>query len=157
GTLATLTSFLGLGILGCGAAHDSSESTSQHDTTTGNTCSPEQQAAALKQMLSAPVKAPRFYAGLDLAGGDQWAGLTIDARTQTACQATDLGTDDVNESVGWGPNQEVTAEYNTQTRKLNFIQLNAGYTGTLDFKSRATSLTDPTKPNPFGQHTYSIG
>src|SRR5262249_25967180 len=52
---------------------------------------------------------------------------------------------------------EVSLDYDKTTRTVDTFKLSAGYKGSLDFASRPTALDDPSKPNPFGQHRYSIG
>jgi hypothetical protein len=152
----SLSVSVAFGLFGCNAAPDATASTTQNET--GATiCSPELQALAVDRMIHQPIKAPRFYAGIDLAGGDAWKGLTYEEATQTLCQAKELDGDDFGKNVQWGPNGEVSAGYNPSTHKIEFVQMNAGYQGKLEFNSRKTSLSDPTQPNPFGQHTYSIG
>jgi hypothetical protein len=156
---------VGLGaIVACGAHHGGSDSSEAAETAS---CSPEQQFAAFGKMVLQPVVPPRMFGGLDLANGDDWKGLTIDDAQKSLCAANPIAEVDEadkdpnspTQQVGWGvaPNYQVVVEYDKTSRKIDFFQLNAGYQGTLDFKSRPTSLTDPSKPNPFGQHTYQIG
>jgi hypothetical protein len=136
---------------------DSSETSSASATARAAVCSPEQQQLVLANMVQQPVRPPRFFAGLDLAGGDGWTGLKFEEMEQRLCQATPVSEDETTTTVSWGAAQEVVIGYSKTTKQLDNFQLNAGYRGTMDFKSRATALGDPTKPNPYGDHTYSIG
>src|SRR5262249_5619267 len=87
-----------------------------------------------------------------------WPGLKVDDAEQTLCQGKISGqTKDGNETMVWGDAGEIKVGYLKADKKINYFQLSAGYRGSLDFSSRATSLDDPSKPNPFGVHKYSIG
>jgi hypothetical protein len=130
-------------------------------------CSGPEQIAKFQQMLAQPIVPSRNIGGLDLRGGDSWTGLTVDDAEHVLCASTPFATDvksDQDPSVttamaGWGlsPNFSLTVEYDKTTRKIDFFQLNDGYKGALEFASRPTALGDPSKPNPFGQHHYSVG
>jgi hypothetical protein len=122
-------------------------------------CTAEQQLSAYNHMIEQPIVPPRMFAGVDAANGDNWAGLAIGDAEQTLCQSNPISEQDGLQTAGWGvaPNYQVVVEYDKTTRKIDFYQLNVGYKGTLDFASRPTALDDPSKPNPFGRHTYSIG
>jgi hypothetical protein len=157
---------LGLGIVGllasaCGTGERTAASEAAD---TSATCSPEQQFDRFTHMIEQPIVPPRMFGGLDLAGGDSWSGLTLDSAEQTLCGSNPIAEvgEDKNPTLvmaGWGvaPSYQVVVEYDKNTKKVDFFQLNSGYKGTLDFASRPTALGDPSKPNPFGQHHYSIG
>lgn len=102
-------------------------------------------------------------AGINLAGGDSWTGLKFSDAQKTLCQAVPIGADATTLQAAWGDAQEVQTEYLINNNTIDFMQLNQGYRGTLDFAARPTDINDPTKPNPFGTgpggkpHTYKIG
>jgi hypothetical protein len=153
---------IGLGLVGCSAAADPSGSEPQNETAAeirnaGNVCTPAEQADALARALTQPITPPYTYAGLDISGGAAGGGLTYEQATQVLCQGTQLGVDGNRVEVSWGPKDEIYAEYDATTHKMNLIEVSGGYEGKIAFKSRPTSVTDPTKPNPFGTHTYSVG
>jgi hypothetical protein len=108
--------------------------------------------------VTRPIVPPKDFGGLDLRGGDGWTGLTFtDAqKPNVLCQATPAGTDDDHLVAQWGDAGEISVEYLVSTNVIDFVQLNAGYVGTLDFHSRtdADSQTMFGHPNPFKQHTY---
>ncbi len=99
-------------------------------------------------MLTQPIWPPRWYAGIDLAAGDQWPGLTIEAAeappsSPTAdagglCQSVPQGFEgicpsgfgDCNGSY-WGNNGEVSFSWNVSTHILDQMVINLGYTGVL--------------------------
>jgi hypothetical protein len=109
-------------------------------------CTGPQLAVKWASMFKAPIKPPRFVANLDLAGGDNWKGLTIDQAEQINCQSTNYGDlfGDGAQDNYWGDNGEVFAEYIVSSRRIDQITLSPGYLGTLDMTSRD------------GAHTYSI-
>ncbi|MFO0661992.1 MAG: hypothetical protein U0165_19495 [Polyangiaceae bacterium] len=113
------------------------------DSTSGGTtkqeiCTGEQKAKRWAQMVLEPIRPPRFAAGLDLAGGDTWPGLTIEAAEQINCQSVNEGDQfgDGEQVNQWGDNGEVWVEYRVSNRKIDFMTLFQGYLGTLDATSR---------------------
>jgi hypothetical protein len=157
---------LALGILGLVMACSTSADQTGSDTAanTAAACSPE----LFGRMLNEPIRPPRMIAGLDLAGGDAWTGLTLQDAERTLCQSAPIASEQQNQDqdpltttlqAGWGVNGNnvVQVDYNKVSRKIEAYQIHEGYRGTLDFASRPTSLSDPSKPNPFGSHRYSIG
>jgi hypothetical protein len=120
-------------------------------------CGGQQLQEEWSKMVQAPIAPPRFYAGLDLAGGDKFPGLTLQQaengplplpETTTApsyitggpdklCQATTVGPGGNGSDCGtgtsiavyWGNNQEVNFEYCVATQKALFVELEPGYTG----------------------------
>lgn len=130
-------------------------------------CSGPVKAARWSEMVNQPVKPPRLFAGLDLAGGEAWTGLDfrdaergvpgmkVDGKDfKGNCQSNSLGGDEETLTASWGDSNEVLVQYKLSNNTIEFLQLNQGYRGTLDFASRPD---EPNKPNPFGQHKYSIG
>jgi len=116
--------------------------------TTGATtlCSTDFKRQRWAWMLTQPVIPPRFYAGIDLAGGDQWKGLPINVAEAPPsdpnadggglCQSVPLGAGGTcpsgfgacNQNY-WGNNQEVGFSWNVATHILDQMTINLGYTG----------------------------
>jgi hypothetical protein len=135
--------------------------------TTGKTtlCSTDFKRDRWAWMLRQPVRPPRFYSGLDLAGGDLWSGLTLDdaesppgsatADTGGLCQSvpmgaggrcpSGIGTCDQNY---WGNNQEVIVSWNIATHQLDQMEMHVGYTGAFE--------TGPYPDHTGAQHSYSM-
>jgi hypothetical protein len=103
-------------------------------------------------MLTQPIKPPRFYAGLDMAGNDQWDGLRIeDAENPPAaanspwgglCQSVAGGSvgscpsgfGDCNGST-FGNAGEVTISWNVANHMIDQMILGLGYTGAMQTDS----------------------
>lgn len=157
-TAITLMGLVGLALLGgaCGSATEGSEA-SESSQTRAAVCSPDQQTAAYERMVNGALIPPRVFAGLDIVGGDSWSGIGIEGAEQAFCQATLIGSDETGStSYAWrkpGTEDDLVLASTNAAGKIDFIQLREGYKGTLELKSRA----DGSAPNPFGQHTYSIG
>src|SRR5262249_19202748 len=122
---------LGPLLFGCDIIPGEDVDSSEHgETARVATCSAEQQAAAPPRMVAQPIKAPRMYAGIDLAGGEDWTGLTIERAEETLCQPTTSAADDNGHtSVSWGgkgnSSGPVTVSYDDTTHQIDFVQLNA--------------------------------
>ena len=93
-----------------------------------------------------PILPPRQAAGLDVAGGETWKGLTIEEADKTLCQSDNFGDlrGDGTLFNGWGDNGEIYVNYRVSNHKIIGFLLFAGYNGTIDLTSRD------------GQHTYTI-
>ncbi len=109
-------------------------------------CPGPQKAARWAQMVKEPILPPRQAAGIDLAGGDSWTGITIEQAEQINCQSTNLGDafGDGSQTNYWGDNGEVWFVYRVSTHKGIWMTLWPGYLGTVTAKS------------PDDQHTYNI-
>jgi hypothetical protein len=103
-------------------------------------CDGPTKKARWEAAFAKPVVPPRQGAGIDLAGGDSWAGLTVEQAEQINCQSTN----DADGENYWGDNGEVYFDYYTSTRKIYYMGFNAGYTGAINFHSRD------------GAHTYKL-
>lgn len=113
-------------------------------------CSGPQKQKAWADMVNQPLKPPRMLAGIDVAGGDLWPGLLFADAEKKLCQSDALGTDGEGSLyAAWGDAREVEVGYNLTNNKINFVQINQGYKGTIDFKSRPGTR--------FGNHTYQMG
>jgi hypothetical protein len=137
-------------VTACTAAPDAGAVESANAADSTNACTPATQADALAHALAAPIKPPRFAANLDLAGDDNWSGLKEPAVETVLCAGTEVGPDDPSTtpdpqtSYSWGgDSQPIYMNFSQATAKATMIQLDAGYTGSIDFKSRD------------GAHTYS--
>ena len=102
-------------------------------------CTGEQRKARWAKMVTEPIIPPTKAAGIDGVGGLSWAGLTVEDAEKINCQSSsdgDLFGDGtlVNQ---WGDNGEVWIKYNLANHnKIEWITVNVGYEGTMDFKSR---------------------
>lgn len=113
-------------------------------------CSGAQKAERWAEMVKQPLIPPRHLGGLDVAGGDLWPGLLFEDAEKKLCQSDALGTDGEGSLyASWGDAGELQVGYNLSNHKINFVQINQGYKGTIDFKSRPGER--------FGNHTYRIG
>lgn len=131
--------------------------------TTGKTtlCSTDLKRQRWSWMLNQPIKPPRFYAGVDMAADDLWHGLSIEQAEATPqdpnasggglCQSVPLGfIGGCPSGIGncntnyWGNNQEVIFTWNLATHKVDQMQLQLGYLGTMTAVSKN------------GKHTYVV-
>lgn len=123
-------------------------------------CTPMEQASAIATMLTQPILPPRFAAGIDLAGGDDWPGLTL-AQLEEGYQRVDaVGPTGVYPGAftrlckadffngldaSFGPNGAVVTPAGGDTSTLlSQIYLGPGYQGSITAKSRD------------GQHTFVV-
>jgi hypothetical protein len=135
--------------------------------TTGKTtlCSTDFKRQRWAWMLAQPIRPPRFYAGIDLAGGDLWNGLTIgqaeappgdpNADGGGLCQSVPLGAGGTCPSgFGacdqnyWGNNQEVSFSWNVATHLLDQQVISLGYTGSFS--------TAAYPDNTGAMHSYTL-
>lgn len=125
-------------------------------TTALNVCTQDLERARWAKMLTEPIQPPRYFAGIDMAGGDNWAGITVEQATAKPdpttleggnCQGNALGNGPCGSGNGncgtiyWGNNQEVTFSYNLATHVVDQMELQLGYTGTMTFQDRAKAHT----------------
>jgi hypothetical protein len=119
-------------------------------------------------MLTQPVSPPRFYAGIDMAGGNLWKGLTIEDAEQPPsdpladagglCQSVPQGAEGTCPSgIGacngnyWGNNQEVSFSWNVSTHLLDQMVLALGYTGPVK------TITFPDHTGAMHAYSMAIG
>ena len=140
-------------------------------TTKQEICSGAELQVQWDKMIHAPIRPPRFMAGLDLAAGETYDGLRIEAAElgpvspikadgtpDTAwtnprlCQSKNLGIGGSGSDVGgslvsaWGNNNEVQMEWAVPTHKAYILTLNPGYVGTMEW--------DYTTPSDKTKHHY---
>lgn len=147
---------LGLGALLAACSGSASHHTSsQADTTpTRQMCDAAHPEQGLDAIIQVPIVPPRLFGIVD-PKGSAWSGLSIDQLNAAFCNGDFQSEDETTVYSAWGPSI-VSVEYAKDTHQVQFFQLNAGYLGTLEFASRPRSTDDPTKPNPFGQHHYTV-
>jgi hypothetical protein len=150
-----------LGLLGALAACDvtaSSNGSSQSAAAQAGTCNPDRPLEALDRLLDAPIVPSKLFGGVDPAGG-VWSGLALKDMERAFCDSDLITEAEEKVTAGWGtaPDYPVTVDYLKSTHRIDGFTVNRGYRGTLDFASRPSALGDPSKPNPYGQHRYSIG
>jgi hypothetical protein len=119
-------------------------------------CSGAEKQQRWAKMVNEPLKPPRFLAGLDVAGGDQWPGLLFEDAEKILCQADALGTDGEGSLYSqWGDAGEVQVGYNLSNHKINLIWMLPGYKGGIDFASApcdaAWSDAEKTAKCPFSK------
>jgi hypothetical protein len=115
--------------------------------------------AAFDRLINAPLIPMRSVGGLDLAKED-WSFATKEDAERTLCQSAPNETSDKTiESRAWGlaPNPQLIVDFDKGTGKVRGWELHSGYRGKLSMKSRPSALGDPARPNPFGEHAFSIG
>ena len=114
-------------------------------------------------MVKEPVVPPRFAAGLDMAGGESWPGLTISEAEKVNCQSESLG--DVFGQNGilsnaWGDDEQVVFTYYVSNDKAWMIYLWNGYTGAIGCNGEepGDSPSGPCQPlkSRDGSHTYIL-
>lgn len=116
-------------------------------------CTGNEKAKRWSKMINEDIKPPRFMAGLDFAGSDNWEGLDFELAEKTLCQADNQGADDAGSFYSsWGDAGEVLVGYDINNHKVNFVQLNAGYKGTIKFESRPGTRFSADKI-----HKYEMG
>ncbi len=101
-------------------------------------CDAATEAKIWKSMVQAPMKPPRNIGLIDLAGGDTWQGLTIEAAEKIQCQSANEGDafGDGTQYNQWGNNGELGCDYNVSNHKIYFCNAWPGYVGTMAFTSR---------------------
>lgn len=123
-------------------------------------CSAPQKHDVWSRMVNEKI-VPSSAHGITVGGinlsGDNWSGLKFKDAQAKLCQANPLGVDETELSAAWGDSNEVQVSYLINNSTVDFLQLNQGYRGTLEFDSRKTAYPDTTKDNPLGHHHYTIG
>lgn len=108
-------------------------------------CSTTERTTRWKAMVSGAITLPNHAATLDLAGADGY-GLTLGEAEMKLCQGASLGDQFGNGTLvsSWGDSSEVWMDYYVGDRRARWLNLWAGYLGTLT----ATSADS---------HTYVTG
>lgn len=101
-------------------------------------CNAPTLAATTKKLVQQPLKPPRYVGLIDMAGGDTWSGLTIEAAEKVQCQSTNAGDQfgDGSQVNYWGDNGEMWCDYNVSNHLIYFCTVWPGYTGTMNLTSR---------------------
>jgi hypothetical protein len=104
-------------------------------------CSDEEIAATQTVMVKEPIIPMVGAGGLDMTGGEDWNGLTVDEAQSPdmLCQAL-YYSDDL---VGWGDYYELLAIFDEQTREINDIITRSGYQGTIDAGEFVFEMNEP--------------
>jgi hypothetical protein len=82
-------------------------------------------------MVQEPIIPPHGGGGIDLAGGDTWAGITMADAEKINCQSEEAGDvfGDGTPVNYWGDNAEVWFCYSAQTMKGQWMDFWPGYVG----------------------------
>ena len=93
-------------------------------------CSDSEVAAKQTEMVNQPIIPMKGAGGLDMTGGPEWLGLTVDEAQSPdmLCQALYYG----DGIAAWGDYYELIAFFDTQTRKIDDILIRSGYKGTIE-------------------------
>ena len=96
---------------------------------TREVCTDSEVSEKQAEMVNLPIVPMKGAGGLDMTGGDDWSGLSIDdaQSPDLLCQALYYG-DGV---AAWGDYYELIAFFDTETRKIDDILLTPGYKGTI--------------------------
>ncbi len=100
-------------------------------------CDAPKKAARWKKMVNEPIIPPTTGGGLNISGGDDWHGMTIEEAEAINCQSTNAGDQFGNGTLVnvWGDNGELWMDYRVSTRKANWLNMWQGYRGTIKFDS----------------------
>ena len=112
---------------------------------TTEVCTTNEVAAKQAQMVNYPIVPMVGAGGLDMTGGAEWKGLTIDEvqSKEGLCQAVYYG-DGV---AAWGDNYELIAWFDPTTRLIDDIALTPGYLGTIQADTYEFALNEPIRRN----------
>ena len=93
-------------------------------------CSDSEVSTKQTEMVNQPIIPMQGAGGLDMTGGDEWLGLTVDeAQTPDGlCQALYYG----DGIAAWGDYYELIAFFDEQTREIDDILVRSGYKGTVE-------------------------
>jgi hypothetical protein len=175
----------GSGGLGDGGAFVAT-STQGFDASSGGTnandlCTAAQEKQVWGQLFQQPVLPPGIAAGIDIAGGsagdgnahfvpgmpysfdptkETWTGCTVEQAEKILCQATSTSDQifyGVTNTVGWGEQLEVNAEFNTNSRAIEQWILGFGYAGPLSGTDKNGNTYSITLNNQLGTLTNKQG
>lgn len=92
-------------------------------------CVDEKVDEKIRWMAKQPIIPMVGAGGLDMTGGETWAGLTIDQAQskEMLCQGTYVG----DGYAYWGPQAELVAFFDTETRLIDAMMIRPGYEGDL--------------------------
>jgi|GEM_PF-1884087 len=126
-----------------GFGDESAVSTPSVPTT--EVCTTTEVAVKQAEMVNFPILPMKGAGGLDMTGGPDWKGLTIDEvqSKDGLCQAVYYG-DGV---AAWGDNYELIAFFDPTTRLIDDIALEPGYLGTIQAGAYELALNEPITKN----------
>lgn len=104
-------------------------------------CSDSEIAAKQTWMVEQPVIPMQGAGGLDMRGGDDWSGLTVDEAQSPdmLCQAL-YYADGI---AAWGDYYELITWWDTQTREIDALMVRSGYKGTLEAGDFVFEVNEP--------------
>ena len=108
---------------------------------TTQVCTYPEVSAKQAQMVNEPIIPMKGAGGLDMTGGADWKGLTIDEvqSKDVLCQAGYYG-DGV---AAWGDNYELIVYFDTTTRLISDIVVTPGYMGTIAAGDYVLAVNEP--------------
>ncbi len=108
-------------------------------------CTDEQVAKSVEKMVNEPIIPMQGAGGLDMRGGDDWAGLTIDQAQSPdmLCQATPYMDDGSMGYSYWGDQGEFFAIWNSTTRQIEYLLAQSGYKGTVEAEGWVFEINEP--------------
>lgn len=104
-------------------------------------CSDAEIAERWAWMVNQPIIPMVGAGGLDMRGGDDWSGLTIDEAQSPdmLCQAS-YYADGI---AAWGDYYELIAVWDTETRQIDDILVTPGYKGVIDAGEFVFEVNEP--------------
>ncbi len=132
-------------------------------------CDAPTKKAAWAFAFNQPIIPPTTAGNINMAGGDSWAGITIE-QAEAAPKYVQVNGANVNQGGNcqsindgdlygdgdltnqWGDNGEITFEYHVTNRKIVHMALNPGYTGNLHVESRPNGPFETDGKH----HTYDL-
>jgi len=105
-------------------------------------CTDAEVAERWAAMVAEPILPMIGSAGLDMRGGEEWAGLTIEQaqEPERLCQAIYY---DATGVAAWGDYFEVIAFFDPTTRQINDLLVTPGYLGVIDAGDFVFEINEP--------------
>ncbi len=109
--------------------------------TTVEICTDEEVAAKMKWMVNQPIIPMIGAGGIDMTGGPDWGGITIDEAQSpnNLCQATPYD----NGLSYWGDQGEMFCFWDETTRKIDTLILQPGYKGVITAGDYVFEINEP--------------
>ncbi|MBN1945780.1 MAG: hypothetical protein JW797_08885 [Bradymonadales bacterium] len=104
-------------------------------------CSDNEVSQRWAWMVNQPIVPMKGAGGLDMTGGEDWSGLTVDEAQSpdNLCQPAYMG-DGV---VAWGDYYELVAFFDTETRLIDGMLVWPGYLGTIEAGDFVFEMNEP--------------